>query len=99
MLRVTMSVYDDETDEVEPRGTFILRDGGRIEIEPGLPPEGIAWMRWLMEDDCPQVKALDADGHIGGWVTPKSDPEGWLRGLQLQYTGRVQAELEEEEEG
>ena len=97
MLRVTISVYDEETEEMEPHGAFLLRDGGRVEVEPGLPPEGTAWMRWLMEEDCSEVKALDADGKVGDWVTPRSDPEGWMRGLQIYYTGRMSAELEEDE--
>lgn len=93
MLRVTIFVFDDEEDDFEPRGSFVLEPGGRVAID--VPPEGMEWMQTILAEE---IKSVDEDGNVGAPCSAQSDPEGWMRGLPVAYDGmRVRAELEEEE--
>lgn len=92
MLRATMLVYDDEAGDFDPYGSFVLREGGDVEMD--VPPEGIEWMREILEE----THLAIVDGKVGKPVTAKSDPEGWMRGLPLQYDAtKMRALLEEED--
>jgi hypothetical protein len=95
MLRVIMLVYDDDDRTFEPRGSFVLGESGVVEIDrlAELPPEGVEWMREILLETHLAIK----DGKVGRPVTAEGDPEGWMRGLPLQYDGmKMRALLEEE---
>jgi len=90
-MRVTL--FDEDND---PLGSFVLVNG-KVEID--CPPDG---MRMFKDTLTERVLALDEDLNVvqsSEGVTATSDPEGWMRGLLLQYSSyKLHAELDDDEE-
>jgi len=90
-MRVTM--FDEDGD---PLGSFVLVNG-KVEID--TPPDG---MRMFKDTLVEKLLALDENLEVvqpEQWVTATSDPEGWMRGLLLQYNNyKLRAELDDDDE-
>jgi len=90
-MRITL--FDEDGD---PLGSFVLVNG-RVEID--CPPDGMFMFKGIITET---LLAMDENLGVASprrEVTATSDPEGWMRGLLLQYSSyKIHAELDDDDE-